>query len=137
MLRQHVAANNLRVIASDKLNHYVTVSGAVADVERATGVRLNRIALNGEVHRVPSGEVAVPGAAAKVVAAVQGLSDLNYQNCRRDRRTLILGSRSPPCRCRTLGRHNNFSAQTAFAARRPRPSSQKGGGPYAVYTGSR
>ena len=47
VVRQHLAAHNLHVVASDKLNHYVTARGTVADVQRATGVQLNRVSMNG------------------------------------------------------------------------------------------
>jgi subtilase family serine protease len=80
VVRRHLALHNLRVVASDKLNHYVTARGTVADVQSATGVWLNRISMNGQVHRVPSSEPFIPGAAGKVVAAVQGLADLHYKN---------------------------------------------------------
>src|ERR1700690_1093615 len=41
VVRQHLAANNLHVVYTDKLNHAVTARGTVADIERATGVQLN------------------------------------------------------------------------------------------------
>ncbi len=80
VVRQHLAAHNLKVVSTDKLNHAVTARGSVADVERAAGVQLNRASINGVEHRVPASEAVVPGAAGKVVAAVQGLSDLKYEN---------------------------------------------------------
>jgi subtilase family serine protease len=75
MVQQHLAANNLHVVYTDKLNHAVTARGAVADVERATGVQLNRVSMNGEIHRLPSSEPVISGAAGKLVYAVQGLTD--------------------------------------------------------------
>ena len=80
MVRQHLAANNLHVVYTDKLNHAVTARGAVADVERSTGVQLNRVLINGETHRLPSSEPVISGAAGKLVYAVQGLTDTSYKN---------------------------------------------------------
>lgn len=80
IVQQHLAAHNLHVVYTDKLNHAVSARGAVADVERATGVQLNRALINGETHRLPSGELAIPGAAGKLVYAVQGLTDFKYQS---------------------------------------------------------
>jgi len=80
IVQQHLAANNLHVVYTDKLNHAVTARGAVADVERATGVQLNRALINGETHRLPSAELAIPGAAGKLVYAVQGLTDFKYKS---------------------------------------------------------
>src|SRR5208282_1958222 len=80
IVQQHLAAHNLHVVYTDKLNHAVSARGAVADVERATGVQLNRALINGETHRLPSGEPAIPGAAGKLVYAVQGLTDFKYES---------------------------------------------------------
>jgi len=80
IVQQHLAAHNLHVVYTDKLNHAVTARGAVADVERATGVQLSRALINGVTHRLPSAEPAIPGAAGKLVYAVQGLSDFKYES---------------------------------------------------------
>ena len=80
IVRQHLAANNLKVVSTDKLNLAVTARGTVADVQRATGVQLNRVLINGETHRMPSTELAIPGMASKLVHAVQGLTDTRFQS---------------------------------------------------------
>jgi subtilase family serine protease len=80
IVKQHLAANNLKIVSTDKLNLAVTARGAVADVQRATGVQLNRVSLNGEMHRLPSSALAIPGVAGKLVYAVQGLNDFTYKN---------------------------------------------------------
>jgi|SRR5580658_144895 subtilase family serine protease len=80
IVRQHLAANNLKVVYTDKLNLAVTARGTVADVQRATGVQLNRVLINGETHRVPSAELAIPGVAGKLVYAVQGLTDTSFKS---------------------------------------------------------
>ncbi len=80
IVKQHLAANNLKVVFTDKLNLVVTAHGTVADVQRATGVQLNRVLINGQPHRMPSSELAIPGLAGKLVYAVQGLTDTKYQS---------------------------------------------------------
>jgi subtilase family serine protease len=80
VVRQYMEAHSLKVVYTDKFNHAVSARGAVADVERATGVQLNRVLLNGEEHRMPSNEPVISGAAGKLVYAVQGLTDGKYQN---------------------------------------------------------
>ncbi len=80
IVKQHLAANNLKIVSIDKLNLAVTARGTVADVQRATGVRLNRVMINGQAHRLPSGDLAIPGLAGKLIAHVQGLNDFKYEN---------------------------------------------------------
>jgi subtilase family serine protease len=80
IVKQHLAANNLKVVFTDKLNLVVTAHGTVADVQRATGVRLNRVTINGHAHRLPSSDLAIPGLAGKLIAHVQGLNDFKYEN---------------------------------------------------------
>ncbi len=80
VVQQHLAANHLRVVYTDQLNHAVTARGTVADIERATGVRLNRVLINGETHRRPSAAPVIPGAAGALVYAVQGLADITYKS---------------------------------------------------------
>jgi len=80
VVQQYLAANHLRVVYTDKLNHAVTARGAVADVQRATGVQLNRVLINGEAHRRPSAAPVIPGAAGELVYAVQGLADITFKS---------------------------------------------------------
>src|ERR1700677_4653633 len=54
------------------------MKGSVGDAQKAFNVQLNRMMLNGVVHRVSTSEAKVEGAAAPLVAVVQGLSDLEY-----------------------------------------------------------
>jgi subtilase family serine protease len=80
VVKQYLAANNLEVVYTDKLNHAVSARGSVADVQRAAGVQLNRMSINGVTHRVPAGEPAIGGAARELVYAVQGLTDFTYRS---------------------------------------------------------
>ncbi len=79
-VKQYLAAHNLRAVLTDKLNLAVTARGTVADVERATGVQLNRALINGKQRRVAVGTPVLSGAAGKLVYTVEGLTDTRYQN---------------------------------------------------------
>jgi subtilase family serine protease len=76
-VRQHLAANSLQVVAVDKMNHYVTAQGRVSDVQRAIGTQINLVKLDGQVHRAPASDIAIPGAAGKLVSGAQ-VSKLGY-----------------------------------------------------------
>ena len=80
VVREYLATNNLHAVSTDKWNLAITARGTVADVERATGVQLNRVLINGQAHRLPSKGFAIPDAAGKLVYAVQGLNDFEYEN---------------------------------------------------------
>jgi subtilase family serine protease len=142
VVRQHLAANHLQVVATDKLNRYVTARGTVADVQRAAGVQLNRVAIKGEVHRAPGGAPVVSGPAGKVVSAVQGLSDLKYKNHAMRPIDPDTGKPVPMVPLSKLGMSKVGPAQKFFDAnclRAPqtRVFKTNGGSPYAVYSGSR
>jgi subtilase family serine protease len=139
-VRQHLANNNMSVVSSDKFNHVVTARGAVADVQRAFGVQLNRVSLNGAIHRMPAAEPAIAGAAAKLVATVQGLADLSYQNYSRRRVDPDTGQPEPMV---ALPRATSPSAVVKFfntnCLHGPQTHTFKtpGGGPRATYAGNR
>ena len=80
VVNRHLAENNLQVVRTDKFNHAVTARGSVHDIQRATGVQINRMLINGEKRRVGSGQLAISGPAAKLVYEVQGLTDIRYKN---------------------------------------------------------
>ena len=79
-VRDFLRSKNLRVTSMDKHNHFVTAKGRVADVQTAFHTQIRRVMINGAVHRVNTTEAAITGAAAPLVSAVQGLSDLAYQS---------------------------------------------------------
>jgi subtilase family serine protease len=90
-VQKYLAAHNLKVTATDPMNHYVTAQGRVADAQAAFSVQINRAMVAGAMHRMPSSEPRIPGAAGAVVAAVQGLSDLGYSSHVRPARDLESG----------------------------------------------
>jgi subtilase family serine protease len=136
-VKQYLEAHNLSIVASDKLNHAVTARGTVADVERATGVQLNRVSINGEAHRLPSSEAVIPGAAGKLVYAVQGLTDSKYKS--HVVRPIDPDTGKPMA---TVPLSKVGPAQQYFNANCLKPTQTHtfktgGGGPYAIYSGSR
>ena len=137
VMRQHLAAHNLRVVASDKLNHYVTARGTVADVQRATGVQLNRVSMNGEVHRLPGSEPVIPGAAGKLVYAVQGLADLSYQNYSVQQFDPDTGKPLPMYPLAHVGPAQQFFNANCLGHTQTRDFIPGGGAPYAIYSGTR
>jgi subtilase family serine protease len=78
-VRSFLASHNLKVTASDKMNHFLVAQGRVADAQSAFNVQINRAMVKGALHRVTSSEPVVSGAAAPLVAAVQGLNDFGYR----------------------------------------------------------
>jgi subtilase family serine protease len=80
VVREFLASHNLRVTSIDKANHYLMAQGRIADMQSAFNTQINRVMLNGAVHRMNASEAAVVGPAAPLVAAVQGLSDLGYRS---------------------------------------------------------
>jgi subtilase family serine protease len=137
IVRQHLAAHNLHVVASDKYNHYVTARGTVADVQRATGVQLNRVSMSGQVHRAPSGKPVIAGAAGQVVYAVQGLSDLSYHNDTARPIDPDTGMPAPPQPLSHVGPAEKFFNANCLRPKQTRSFFTGGGGPYATYSGSR
>ena len=137
IVRQHLAAHNLQVVSSDKLNHYVTARGTVADVQRATGVQLNRVSLNGEVHRFPASQPVIPGAAGKLVYAVQGLADLKYQNYSARPVNPDTGFPVPMLPLAHVGPAQQFFNANCLRGTQTRDFFTGGHGPYAIYSGAR
>jgi subtilase family serine protease len=78
-VRDFLTAHNLSVTSIDQNNHFVVAQGKVGDAQKAFNVQINRVMLNGVVHRMSTSEASVAGDVAPLVAAVQGLSDLDYR----------------------------------------------------------
>jgi subtilase family serine protease len=79
LMQQYLAAHNLNIRSIDKHNHYVFAQGRIADVEAAFHTQINRVVVKGMIHRANVSEAELEGAAAPLLAGVQGLSDFGYQ----------------------------------------------------------
>jgi subtilase family serine protease len=80
VVREFLASHNLMVTSVDQNNHFVVARGRVGDAQAAFHTQINRMMVNGTVHRVQASEARIEGPAAAVVSTVQGLSDLEYRN---------------------------------------------------------
>jgi subtilase family serine protease len=80
VVRDFLAAHNMKVTSVDQNNHFVVAQGRVGDAQAAFNVQINRMMVNGEVHRVHASEPSVAGAPGALVSTVQGLSDLSYRS---------------------------------------------------------
>jgi len=143
VVRQHLAANNLRLVSTDKWNLAVTAQGAVADVERATGVQLNRVLIDGEEHRLPSKDLAISGAAGKLVYAVQGLNDFKYENHVRlpidpdTGKPFANVPLSEAALAQAAEAEQYFNANCLHSTTHVLHLTTPGGGPYETYSGAR
>lgn len=78
-VRNFLSAHNMKVMSTDKHNHFVIAQAKVGDAQKAFNTQINRVMVNGEMHSMNASEATVTDAvAAPMVAAVQGLSDLSY-----------------------------------------------------------
>jgi subtilase family serine protease len=80
VVRDFLVSHNLSVTGIDQQNHFVLARGRVGDMQSAFNVQMNRVMVNGAIHRVNTTEASVAGPAAPLVATVQGLSDLGYRS---------------------------------------------------------
>jgi len=78
VVRDFLASHNMKVSMIDQNNHFVVAQTRVGDAQKAFNVQINRVMFNGVVHHLSSSEAKVAGPAAELVAAVQGLDDLEY-----------------------------------------------------------
>ena len=137
IVRQYLAAHNLHVVATDKFNHYVTVRGSVADVQRAAGVQINRISVNGQEHRAPSSDHAIAGPVGKLVSAVQGLSDFNYKSHSSRAIDPDTGKPAPLFPLAHVGPAVQYFNANCLGATQHHDFQTSPGGAYGFYTGTR
>jgi len=78
-VRDFLISHNMSVTSIDQNNHYVVAQARVGDAQKAFNTPINRVLLNGAVHRMTASEPSITEAVAPLVAAVQGLSDLDYR----------------------------------------------------------
>jgi subtilase family serine protease len=78
-VRDFLAAHNMKVTSVDEDNLYVTAEVLVGDAQKAFNAQINRVMINGEVHRLNATEASVKEPAGTLISVVQGLNDLGYQ----------------------------------------------------------
>jgi subtilase family serine protease len=79
VVRDFLTSHNLQVTSTGPNNHFLVARGRVGDAQTAFNTRINRMMVNGRMHRVNASKPTVSGPAAPLVASVQGLSDLRYR----------------------------------------------------------
>jgi subtilase family serine protease len=78
-VRNFLSTHNMKVMSTDKHNHFVIAEAKVGDAQKAFNTQINRVMVNGAMHSMNATAATVTDAvAAPMVAAVQGLSDLSY-----------------------------------------------------------
>ena len=136
-VRQHLAANNLQVVAVDKMNHYVTAQGRVSDVQRAIGTQINLVKLKGQVHRAPASDIAIAGAAGKLVSGAQ-VSKLGYSAYAAPAKDLDTGLPFKGVQIKSGGNPNGlFFTANCFRPPQVQVFTTGGGFPKATYKGNR
>src|SRR5581483_3486155 len=93
VVRSFLATHNLTVTGTDPHSHFVVATGRVADVQKAFNTQINRVMVNGKMHRANVSEPKVTGAAAALVSSVGGLSDLAYESYAKPARDFDTGVR--------------------------------------------
>lgn len=78
VVRQFLAANNLKVMRVGPMNFFVHVKGTVGDIENALHVQLNQYQVGSSVMRANNRDPYVDGAAAPLVRAISGLDSGEY-----------------------------------------------------------
>jgi subtilase family serine protease len=78
VVRQFLAANNLKVMRVGPMNFFVHVKGTVGDIENALHVQLNQYQVGSNVMRANNRDPYVDGAAAPLVRAISGLDSGEY-----------------------------------------------------------
>jgi subtilase family serine protease len=72
-VRDWLASSGLKVTGVEAHNRYLAISGSVASVQRAFGVRINRYSHDGITVQAPNTALSAPSAVAGSVLAVSGL----------------------------------------------------------------
>jgi subtilase family serine protease len=78
VVQNFLASHNMQVTSTDTHNLFVVAQGRVGDAQTAFNTKINRVMVNGTMHRVTASAPSVTGPAAALVGSVQGLSDLQY-----------------------------------------------------------
>jgi subtilase family serine protease len=78
VVREFLAANNLKVMRVGPMNFFVHVKGTVGDIENALHVQLNQYQVGSNIMRANNRDPYVDGAAAPLVRAISGLDSGEY-----------------------------------------------------------
>jgi len=79
VVRSFLAGHNMQVTSIAANNLFVVARGRVGDAQSAFNTKINRLMVNGTMHRVTAPEPSVNDPAGALIGSVEGLSDLQYQ----------------------------------------------------------
>ena len=135
-VREYLTAHNFTVTSVEKHNHYVVAQGRASDAQNAFNVQLNRVNLNGEVHRVTSAAASIGGSVGKLVQSVQGLSEFAPRPTLAQRLNPETGKPLPPMPF-TSASAGSSPQNRCLNGTQTVNFTTAGGGPSATYTGNR
>ena len=136
-IQSYLATNKLNVTSIEKNNHYVVARGHIADIQKAFNVQINRVMVNGAIHRVNTSEASVAGPAGAMIATVQGLSDLKYSAYAKRSVNPDTGEPFDGLPVSAAGPDGLVFSQECMRGAEAHIFTTGGGTPYAVYSGNR
>ncbi len=136
-VRSFLANNKLRVTSIEKNNHYLVAEGKIGDIQKAFNVQINRVMVNGAIHRVNTSEASVAGSAGGMISSVQGLNDLNYKSYAKRSANPDTGKPYAGLPLSAVGSDGLVFSQECMRPPEAHIFTTGGGTPYAVYSGNR
>lgn len=136
-VRGYLANNKLRVTSIEKNNHYVVAQGQIGNIQKAFNVQINRVMVNGAIHRVNTSEASVAGSAGTLISSVQGLNDLNYKSYAKRSANPDTGKPFNGLPLSAAGPDGLVFSQECMRPPEAHIFTTGGGAPYAVYSGNR
>ena len=136
-VRSFLVNNKLRVTSIEKHNHYVVAEGQIGNIQKAFNVQINRVMVNGAVHRVNMSEASVSGPAGAAIASVQGLNDLSYKSYAKRSANPDTGKPFRGLPLSGAGPDGLFFSQECMRPPEAHIFTTGGGAPFAVYSGNR
>jgi subtilase family serine protease len=137
VVRDFLAAHNMKVTSTDANNHFVVAQGRIGDAQAAFNVQINRVMVKGVMHRVSSSAASVTGPASALVSTVQGLSDLGYQTNVNPAVDLDTGLPYAGVSPSAVGSDGLFFSGQCLRPPETQTFTTGGGFPKATYTGNR
>jgi subtilase family serine protease len=137
VVRDFLAAHNMKVTTTASNNHFVVAQGSVGDAQTAFNVKINRVMVNGQARRVNTPEATVTGPAAALVANVQGLSDLRYRTNVKFAVDPDTGTAYAGVSPSAVGTDGLFFSANCLRAPETKTFTTGGGLPEAIYFGNR
>jgi subtilase family serine protease len=136
-VRDYLTSHKMKVTSIDKNNHYIVAQGSVADAQTTFHTKINRMMVNGAIHRVNDATPSVTGPAAALVSTVQGLSDLTYHANVRPGANPDTGKPYAGVSPSALGTNGLFFSQQCLFPAQTVTFTTGGKTPKATYTGNR